>query len=43
MIGMSAPIDDALLEIETIETGKRHIEYQAAQNIRARACKEILR
>ena len=29
------PIDNALLEIETIEVGKRHIENQAARNLDA--------
>src|SRR6516164_11017724 len=36
------PIDDALLEIETIEVGKRHIENQATRTVDARMLKELL-
>src|SRR5215470_18436696 len=37
------PIDDALLEIETIEVGKRHIENQATRTVDARTFEELLR
>ena len=37
------PIDDALLEIETIEVGKCHVENQAARTVDARTFEELLR
>ena len=36
------PIDDPLLEIETIEIGQRHIEHQAARNIDTRPREKLL-
>src|SRR5215468_7602433 len=37
------PIDEALLEIETIEVGKRHVQNQATRTVDARTFEELLR
>src|SRR5215469_14597174 len=37
------PIDEALLEIQTSEVGKRHIKNQATRTVDARTFEELLR